>query len=283
MVRALVLAGGGAKGAYQAGVLKKWLLEDKIDYEILCGISVGALNSAMISMVPYGQPDEAYQKVKGIWDRVEDKKIVKEWPWLGKIESIWRKSVCDSEPLLKWIESELDDQAVKASGRKLRIGAVSWDSGRYRAVDENTPNLALWIYSSACFPIFFTPIQIGNEMWTDGGVRNVTPIGDAIRAGADEIDIIICSNTDRISEWDSSGKVTVHYLFRMIDLMSDEIVRNDLQVAGLKNDLAELGKDYKHIKFRIMEPSVPLGDSLSFDPESIQRMMNIGYQDASNV
>lgn len=280
-MRALVLSGGGAKGAYQVGVLRRWLVEEERQYDIFCGISVGALNSAALAQVPKNDPVGAYKKLSGIWDRVENRKI-RGW-WFGwYLAALWKPSVYDSTPLEKWVAEELDPELIRTSGQKLRVGSTSWDTGNYHVADETSDNLRDWVVASASFPAFFKPVKIHGEEWTDGGVRNVTPLGEAIRAGATEIDVIMTGNPDAPAEpWDPPMRTALFRALRAIDLAMDEVVRGDLKEAGLKNDLAERGAPYKHIKINLQQPSIPLKeDTLDFSPEKVRKMRDFGYRDA---
>jgi len=281
-MRALVLSGGAAKGSFITGILHKWILEDNLDYEIMCGISVGAINAACLAQSPMGNIKESFLKLEAFWNSLTTKQVYKSWFLFGKVASLWKTSVFNTQPLIDKIRKELDVNAVANSGRLLRVGAVCWETGEYKLGTEKDANLAEWVLASAAFPVFMKPIFIDGKWWTDGGARNVTPIGDAIRLGATEIDVIMCSNPELPNEWSTKDKNAVpDYVFRTLDLMGDEIIRNDLQVCGLKNDLAELGAPYKKIKIRIVQPDRKLTeDSLNFDQESIQRMMKIGYSQA---
>jgi NTE family protein len=280
-MRALVLSGGGVKGAYQVGVLKKWMLEDQLDYEILCGVSVGALNVAVLSQVGFGSPAEAFHRLRTTWDRVDNASIRKSW-FLGKLAALWKPSVFNSDPLMKWVSKETDVEATKKSGRKVRVGATCWETGEYYAASEQDPDFAKWVYASASFPAFFLPVGIGGKTWTDGGVRHVTPLGEAIRLGATQVDIVLCSSSEKSQPWVAKGKKTLSYALRAIEVQSDEIIRTDLQVCGLKNDLAQLGGKYRQIPFRVVEPKGGLvEDALEFDDrKAIQNMQEQGYKDA---
>src|SRR5438874_310046 len=146
MMRALVLGGGGVKGAYQVGALRKWLGEDGIDYDILWGISVGAINCAFLAQQKKGEPKGAHEKLDELWRRVDDSKI-KRW-WLGWwFAALWQRSVYDSQPLQKWIADEL--RAGDIDGRLLRIVTVSWNSGESRVITEKDADLAKWVAASS--------------------------------------------------------------------------------------------------------------------------------------
>lgn len=283
-MRALVLSGGGCKGAYQVGALKKWLLEDYRDYEILCGVSVGALNTAFLSQARLGDITEAYRQLASLWGSLNQDTIYKTHCF-GMLSALWSESIYNSKPLRDFVAANLDPALVAASGRQVRVGATSWTTGEYRLGEGTDPNFAQWVLASASFPVFLEPITIDGQLWSDGGIRTVTPLGTAIRLGATEIDVIMCSNPDLPSPWDPKGKHAIPgFLERTVDLMSDQIIRADLQVCGLKNDLADADPKYRKVTVRVLEPSKKLTDnSLSFDPALIQSMMETGYQDACRL
>jgi NTE family protein len=281
-MRALVLSGGGVKGAYQVGALQKWIYEDAIDYDAFCGVSVGAINSAFLAQFPGGNPQDAWTKLKAIWDRVTTKNIKKGWWPLGIIESLWKPSVYNSKPLQDWIHQELDQGAITQSGKSLRIVAVSWDTFQPRVVTEADSQIPDWVLASASFPVFLLPITLNGQLWTDGGARSVTPLGEAIRLGATEIDIIMCSNPDSVPAPTDPGLAAIPgFLERAVSIMSNQIEVADFKICGLKNDLVELRPEYRKVQLRLLQPRVPLtDDSLNFDPVAIKRMMAQGYRDA---
>lgn len=289
-VRALVLSGGGAKGAYQVGVLRRLMLEQKRDYDILCGVSVGALNVAGLSMSPLGDPEGAYRRIAEVWSSINTSKVWRRRSWGDVLSAFFAESIYDAAPLADLVRRTLDRDAVVRSGRKVRVGAVSLDDGEYVSVDASDPRFAEWVLASSSFPVFLQPVTLGHpsgnrtKTWTDGGVRNVTPIGDAIRLGATEIDVVLCSNPDLPNVWRTKGRKAFEIALRVIDLMGDEVVRNDLEVAGVKNDLARLDGRYRLIDIRVIMPSRPLtSEPLNFDPAQIRSMMEIGYEDATKI
>jgi len=280
-VRALVLPGGGMKGAYQVGALRHWMLEQGIDYPIMCGVSVGALNVAGLSAAPLGDPQGAYQRLSSIWDRVENRTIRRDWPFFGKLATLWKKSVYDARPLMKWVHQEVHLEEIRNSGREVRVGIVSWNSKAYRSVGQDDDGFADYVYASASFPMFFQPLDRDGHLWTDGGLINVTPIKEAVRLGATHVDIIMNRNPAISDPWEPKGKNILDWVMRSIEIQQDEILRTDLEVVGLKNDLADLGKNYRNVSFRLLEPQVTLSkDPLDFDPKKIAEIRQRGYDDA---
>jgi NTE family protein len=277
--RALVLSGGGSKGAFEVGVLQRLMGDEQADYDLLCGTSVGAINAAYIAQTPLGQPREAAARLRALWDTVTTGKVHRGWFPFGKLAAFFKTSVYDSQPLHEWIRSGLDAAAVRASGRRLRVVSVSFGSGETFVANEQTPDLAEWVIASSAFPVMLTPASIGGDLWTDGGLRTVTPLGEAIRAGADDIDVVLSSDPFADSRFDVNDAHAIpQLLLRSIDIVNGEVSRADLRIAGLKNDLSQLRPEYRKVRIRLFEPKEPLPfDSLDFDPVNLRKMIEAGY------
>jgi len=282
--KALVLAGGGSKGAFEVGVLQRLMGDQQNDYELLCGTSVGAINAAYLAQTALGQPQQAIAKLRAQWDTVTTDKVHKRWFPFGRAEAFFKTSVYDSEPIQKWIRSSLDANAVRSSGRRLRIVAVSFGTGESFVANEQTPDLPEWVIASSAFPVMLTPASIGGDLWTDGGLRNVTPLGEAIRAGAEDIDVVLCSDPFAKSPFAvQDARAIPQLLLRSIDIMNGEVSRADLRIAGLKNDLSQLRPEYRKVKIRLFQPTEPLPyDPLDFDPGRIRAMIDAGYAQSAS-
>jgi len=280
-MRALVLSGGGAKGAYQVGVLSKWMMEDGRDYDLICGVSVGALNGAVLASARAGDPKAAWLKLDAFWRNITTAKVRKPWPVFGAAAAMWKPSVYDSSPLAAWAYKELSAKTIRASGRQLVVGAVCWETGEYRVADQTSDDIVSWVLASSAYPVFMSPVKIGDRLWTDGGVREVTPLGAAIKRGATEIDVILC-DPPKPTPWSPRNQAAVPgFALRPIELLLAEIVENDLTVCGLKNELAELSGKYKKLTVRVVRPSFDLEvDSLSFTSDTTARLVDLGYADA---
>ncbi len=278
-MRVLCLSGGGAKGAYQVGALEKWIEDDGLDYDAFVGTSVGAINAACLAQAAPGKLKDGYQRMRELWWDLSNDKIYKKW-FLGELAALWKPSVYRADPLRQRITDNLNLDMLAKSGRKLRVVACSWKTGQKVVATEENADLEKWIYASASQPIFFDPEEIDGEMYTDGGLRAIAPVGEAIKLGADEIDVIITGDPERPFNWDTKGKTTVQYALHMAGIMSDEILLNDIKVCKLKNRLAALGEPYKQVKIRLLVPSRGVGDSLDFTAEKIREMIAFGYEDA---
>jgi len=182
-MRALVLSGGAAKGAYQVGVLKHTMGELKIQYDAICGISVGAINGGWLAMYPHGQEVECIDGLEDLWRNLKTSSIYVNWvdwpkplSYLGFVKALWKPSIYDSAPLMDLIRTKYDSDKMRQSGKSLRVGAVNLNTGEYRVFDESFEDMTDAILASSAFPMAFCPIKIDGALWTDGGVREVTPL-----------------------------------------------------------------------------------------------------------
>ena len=287
-MKALVLSGGAAKGAYQIGVLQRLLGELKTKYDIITGISVGAINAAYLAMFPHGQEVECIKNLEGIWRGLSTSDIYVNWikfKYLSYIFALFKSSLYNSSPLRHLVEEHYDPELIQQSGKKLRIGAVSLNTGEYRIFTENASNMIDAILASSSFPAAFCPIEMDNQLWTDGGVREITPLKVAITEGATEIDVIVTSPKDSLEKTDYSNTPSLLKLGpRVIDIMSSEIMKNDLLRATEINDLIKNGANIpgkSYIPIRIFRPENKLVESsLLFEQQYIGPMIEQGYQDA---
>lgn len=281
-MRALVLSGGGVKGAYQVGALKNLIQERKRNYDILCGISVGALNCAFMSMFTKEQEEDALGSLLNFWQTVTNATVLKRWFPFGRLHGLWLSSMYNSAPLINLIHSQIDLTKVRASGRKVCVGAVSLTTGDYRVFTESDDHFAEGVLASSSFPAGLKPIEIDGELYTDGGVKHITPLSEAIKNGATEIDMIICSPAMTTAKYDKNSNA-VTLAMRTIDLMTDEIINADLKMSQLYNEIALLNPNSgkRFIKINIIRPLEDLTEnSLEFDHDNIIKMIDKGYADA---
>lgn len=280
-MKILVLSGGGSKGAYQVGALKYILGELQICYDAFCGISVGALNCAYLSMFKYGEEKISYEALENLWKRVNTNKIYKRWFPFGKLHGLWLSSLYNSKPLLNWIDQELDMIKILNSNKKINVGAVSLTTGQYKVFDKNYPYFKKAVAASSSYPGMLIPIELEGQLWSDGGIKEITPIKSAIDLGATEIDVIITSPISDTKLFPKNPNA-IDVTTRTIDLMSDEIISGDLDKALLYNQLVKNGlSDKRIIKFNIIRPSQNLTyNSLDFSTEKLIEMSSAGYSDA---
>ena len=283
-MKALVLSGGGAKGCFQAAALRYIMGELKISYDILTGISVGAINSSFLSMFSKEQNDEAINKLLDFWMNLDNHQVYKKWFPFRELHALWLSSLYNSDPLIDLIKSKIDLNKIRSSGKQIAVGAVSLTTGKYKTFTQNDDNFVDGILASSSFPAGLKPIKINNELYTDGGVKHITALNEAIQMGADEIDIILCSPEIPSATYNENSNA-LKLALRAIDLMTDEIIDSDLKILLMYNKIVALDPNCgkRIIKINIIRPDIDLtDDSLDFSPDKIKEMMDIGYQMAKS-
>lgn len=285
MTRALVLSGGGAKGAFECGAIKYLLGERRIDYAIYSGTSVGAINAAHLCQFKTGQEGQAADALEGLWRSINTGCVYKDWNFLGKLNALWKPSVYTTAPLRAFIKANLNELLVKQSGKRLRMSAVSIKTGDRRVWDENSAHLLDGIMASAAMPAFFEPVALDTDLYVDGGIRETTPVRDAVKLGATSLDVIVVDQ-ERLEGTLPANPKTLDVAKRTLGTMLLEIEQCDLEQALLHNRLIDAGAGdpgKKKLNIRVLRPSMPLGDPLDFSPEKVRREISQGYEEAKNA
>lgn len=186
--RALVLAGGGAKGSYQIGV---WRALQELDWtpDIITGASVGTLNGCLFTMGKIQEAEDLWRSLE-IHDVLEVPATLKPEELRAFFLDIIRSGGLNVEPLAEMIDRLIDEEAVRTS--PIHFGLVMTELGSLRSVQcpiEDIPEGQLKDYmlaSSACFPAL-RPREIDGVKYIDGGWRDNMPLDLAAKMGAAEL------------------------------------------------------------------------------------------------
>lgn len=245
---ALVLGGGGAKGAYEIGAIAA-LEELGIRAGSVFGVSVGGLNAAMYAQGRIETADELWGSIR-LSDVVSEESL----SIADDVENLFdhpdkllefaaryahRKGI-DVAPLMNILRRYVDEDAVRRSVVKLGLLTTRFPSLSMveKRVEDMAPgSLHNWLLASAsCFPIFPMTV-IGEDRYIDGGFCDNTPVDMAVRSGARHIIAI------------------------------------------------DIGKHRSHSQYALrpnvtyIRASHPLGGLLTFDPERSRRNRVLGYND----
>lgn len=270
-MRALVLSGGGVKGAFEAGVILA-LAERGFTWNVMAGVSAGALNAAfMAQFAPADQLYGASELVK-LWHSVADKDIKKRWFPFGKLHALSKGGLFNTEPLHVLIKKHLDPKKLATSGVELAIGAVSLNTGVYKYVGATTPDIDKWVLASSAFPVAFPPVEIDGELWVDGGIRDCTPITDVLTYNPQEIDVVVAGPLGANLSLTDTGRNPLNIALRCASIMSDEV---------FNTDLAKVNQNLLFLHQPPLDAKLP-DDVLTFDPEVIKSLIDLGYKVGRN-
>jgi NTE family protein len=188
MEKALVLSGGGARGAFQVGVMK-YLQEIGWDPDLICGTSIGAINAAAVGA---GMDIAAMTR---LWLTCGREKIFRLTPatLLRSLRSRRRFSpMSDTRPMRTLLKTEIDFDALKNSRREIIISALNVITGQIVYFSQRAITLDHLIAAGA-IPGLFGWIEINGVPHWDAGLMANTPLAPAIKIGAREIIVVLHS------------------------------------------------------------------------------------------
>ena len=188
MKKALILSGGGARGAFQIGVWK-YLQEKNWIPDIICGTSIGAINAAGIGS------GLGIQELSEIWTTHNHRKIYKTKLISFLAHLLIRQDftpMLDIAPMKAMLNKYLDFNTLKTNEIKIIISAVNVFSARPEFFNNKEIKLEHIIASSA-MPIIFPWQLINGQPYWDGGVMANTPLFPALSQDVDEIIVVMLS------------------------------------------------------------------------------------------
>ena len=225
---ALILTGGGARAAYQVGVLKaiRELLREpqRNPFPILCGTSAGALNAASLAVAAedFGAGVDGLVRV---WENFSAHQVYRADPvsmgisgarWVSTLALGWLtrhspRSLLDNAPLRRLLEDSLDLGRI---GRAIENGALhsisitcsGYSSGQSVSFFQGRADIEPWrrsqrvgapteisiehLMASSAIPFVFPAVHLNREWFGDGSMRQVAPVSPAIHLGAEKILVI---------------------------------------------------------------------------------------------
>ncbi|MBA2675116.1 MAG: patatin-like phospholipase family protein [Ramlibacter sp.] len=202
--KALVLQGGGALGSYQAGVYKG-LFENGNEVDWVAGVSIGAINAALIAGNP---PQRRVERLTEFWQLLSsgygqsvpaswgDRAALNQWSALYAmtmgIPGFFRPrmdpalllggaapvlSFYDSSPLKATLESLVDFDRINRRETRLSVGAVNVRTGNSVYFDNTLQTIQVeHILASCALPPGFAPVTVAGESYWDGGIVSNTPL-----------------------------------------------------------------------------------------------------------
>lgn len=178
---ALVLGGGGSLGAVEAGFIRR-LMELNIEFDLMVGTSVGALNAAHVAF----HDDMSHDCLADIWLGLTGRRLYSRNPWTI-VSGLWRSqlSLFDNKLLRDLMGAHLKDDRFESARVPLYITATDICSGQRRVFSEGSISQA--ILASTAIPGIFPPVEIEGRMYVDGGVTSGGDIAVAIEQGASTV------------------------------------------------------------------------------------------------
>jgi NTE family protein len=268
---ALVLSGGGAKGAWEAGVATV-LLEGGSPIRLIAGSSAGALNAAMLA-------DGRMDHLQELWRTVTREQVYALRPsvffagllpgWLTLLTLNSAGSLLDPQPLRDLITASLDLDRVRASPLNLLVVASDLARREKRIFDNRTLSVDALMAATA-MPGAFPPVEVRGELLVDGGLTGRAPVLEALESGT-AIDRVLVLLSYAAEERGSRPTTLRRALEESFEMAMIHQIRRDTELARLK---------YPNVDVQLLTPSAPLAlRPLDFDAAGLARALALGRSD----
>ncbi|TDH28980.1 patatin-like phospholipase family protein [Segetibacter sp. 3557_3] len=245
MSRALVISGGGSKGAYAVGVVQQLAaMYPKLDFDIYVGTSAGALVITLASLKEFALLEQLYTSVKtsdilrkfNVVDRINEHSLF-------DANGAWNK-------IITWYP-DTKFAALQRSGKKMFLTTTCLQTGRLTVFANNAKSIKPEGYqvnqlinadhyrralmASICEPVFMPPVKVNlhvpgtpnpNYQYVDGGVTKYAGVQMAIDAGATEIFVILLSAESTTVNTEFTTLFPI--LQQTIDILTTDVGKNDL-------------------------------------------------------
>ena len=278
---ALSLEGGGSRGAYEAGVFQVLATDPRagnVKWNVVTGISIGAINAGMVCLFAMGDEVNMSNFVLSYWRNITgDSDIYVEWKG-GLIDGLlFQKGIYDSSPAIA-LGRKVYDRPIL---RNITIGSTNLDTGLFGNFDQTIgPALIDGVTCSASPPLYFAPHTFEGYSWADGGcIINLdvfAAISRCFEVVSEESDIVV----DMIYD-NPYGQLPVETSFKTLEVFGriNAIRSYDSNVWYTYNAI----NAYPKVNFRnTIVPSAPMAGGvvpLNFTPSNLEYEIQLGIND----
>ncbi len=290
-MKALVISGGGSKGAFAGGVAQYLIKNKGKKYDLFLGTSTGSL---MVIHLALGKLDE----LKEIYTNVNQRTIFSNNPLtikkvnghkvvgINHLNVIWnfllgRKTFGESKNLRKLIRNKITQEHIEAVKKSeidaiVTVSNITANTIEYKSVkDYSYKDFWDWIWASCNYVPFMSLLRKNGCHYADGGFGCLVPIREAIKRGATEVDVIILeTELTQINRIPAKNPFSV--LMNTHDFMMDHVGKHNITIGKLfaKQHNVKLNLYYT--------PTVLTTNSLAFDKTLMTKWWKDGFEYAAN-
>lgn len=290
-MRALVISGGGSKGAFGGGVAQYLLQERMHKYDILIGTSTGSL---LIPHLALGN----VEKIHDIYTSVDMNKIFNINPFVVKRKNdIDVVTINHFNVLLQFLKgkrtfgestklrSYIREAFTEAEFIQLKnsfcdiivtVTNLSKNDVEYKSIKDFEYNeFCDWIWISCNYIPFMSLVSKDNCEYGDGGFSSLVPIREAINRGATEVDVVILETEVQMTPR-SVGKNPFSLMIDLFQILLNQVEKHDITIG-------KLAAKNKNVKLNLYHtPTTLTNNALIFDKEKMKTWWQQGYDYAKN-
>ena len=286
-MRALVISGGGSKGAFAGGVAEYLIRDCGNTYDLFVGTSTGGMLSPLLASNNLDRAKEMYTSIqhKDIFAHSpftmerENGRAKAKMSHTSIIRNLWedRRTFGDSRYLRRYIGRKFtqeDFDCIRQLEREVIVTVANLTKQRveYKSSRDYTyEDFCDWIWASSSVLPFMSLVSKEGSEYGDGGFGNLIPIRTAIDKGATEVDVIILRPENRDVNLPPIKNV-FEVLTRTYDFMFQQIAKDDVTIG-------QLAAENKHVDMRFFfTPRLLTDDFFALDPQEMSQWWAEGHK-----
>ncbi|WP_418513405.1 patatin-like phospholipase family protein [Corallibacter sp.] len=285
-MRALVISGGGSKGAYAGGVAQYLMREEGKHYDMFLGTSTGSL---LIPHLAVNDIDKLYDIFTNVQQHdifsvspfIQREKGGREYVSIDFLNSLWqfirmKRTFGESKALRRNIKKNFTkEEYLKIKATKedvvVTVSNLSKNTVEYKSINDCTyEEFCNWIWISCNYIPFMSIAKVDGYEYADGGLGCVIPIREAIQRGATEIDAVVLE-AEQMDRMKVLGKNPFSLMINLFGHLLNQVERNDIIIGKLaaKNKGVKLNLYYT--------PTDLTENSLIFSKKLMTKWWQLGY------
>ncbi|WP_250432590.1 patatin-like phospholipase family protein [Hanstruepera flava] len=290
-MRALVISGGGSKGAYAGGVAQYLMEVEGRRYDMFLGTSTGSLLVPHLAVNNIPKLYDIFTNVQqhdifSVSPFVQRKKGDREYVSIDFVNSLWqfvrlKRTFGESKALRRNIRKNFtreEYEIVKATKHDLVVTVSNLSKNRveYKSIKDCAyEEFCNWIWISCNYIPFMSIAKVNGYEYADGGLGCVVPIREAIKRGATEVDAIVLE-AENMERNKVLGKNPFSLMLNLFGHLLDQVERNDIIIGQLaaKNRGVKLNMYYT--------PTTLTENSLIFSKRLMTKWWQQGYDYAQD-
>ncbi|WP_406683580.1 patatin-like phospholipase family protein [Seonamhaeicola sp. MEBiC1930] len=285
-MKALVISGGGSKGAYAGGVAQYLVEEQGNDYDIFLGTSTGSL---LVPHIAAGRLDKLHDIYTNVGQNdifsvnpfVLRKKGKREFVSIDFLNTLWqfirmKRTFGESKNLRKLIKRKFTEEEYEIIKKTkddvvITVSNLSKNRVEYKSIkDFSYDEFCDWVWISCNFIPFMSLATRNGYEYGDGGLGCIVPIREAILRGATEVDAIVLKS-ESLDQTKVLGKNPFSLMISLFGHVLDRLERNDVTIG-------KLAAKTKDVKLNLYyTPSKLTENSLIFDKKLMTNWWQQGF------
>ncbi|WP_299116379.1 patatin-like phospholipase family protein [uncultured Winogradskyella sp.] len=285
-MRALVISGGGSKGAFAGGVAQYLMECENRNYDMFLGTSTGSL---LVLHLAVNNIPKLYniftnvqqQDIFSVSPFVQRKKGDREYVSIDFVNSLWqfirmKRTFGESKALRRNIRenfTRLEYEKIKQTKHDVvvTVSNLSMNRVEYKSINNCTyEEFCNWIWISCNYIPFMSLAKVDGYEYADGGLGCVIPIREAILRGATEVDAVVLE-AENLGKQRVLGKNPFSLMMNLFGHLLDQVERNDIVIG-------KLAAKNKNVKLNLYyTPTSLTENSLIFSKRLMEKWWKQGY------